>query len=60
MAGQKWDLDRFNEGVRRNQARRWLVCDAIGNTQYFPRDYQPIKQASESSCEPHESKRRRI
>ena len=53
MAHQKWDLDRFDEEVRRSQARRWVVYDALRNGQYFPWDYQPLKQASEKFMRNH-------
>ena len=53
MADQKWDLDRFDEEVRRSQARRWVVYDALRNGQYFPWDYQPLKQASERFMRNH-------
>ena len=45
MADQKWDFDRFDEEVRRSQARRWVVYDALRTGQYFRWDYQPVKQA---------------
>ena len=53
MADQKRNLDRFDEEVRRSQARRWIVYDALKNGQYFPRDYQPLKQASERFMRNH-------
>ena len=53
IADQKWDLDRFDEEVRRSQARRWVVYDALRNGQYFPWDYQPLKQASERFMRNH-------
>ena len=52
-ADQKWDLDRFDEEVRRSQARRWVVYDVLRNGQYFPWDYQPLKQASERFMRNH-------
>jgi choline-sulfatase len=53
IADQEWDLDRFDEEVRRSQARRWVVYDALRNGQYFPWDYQPLKQASERFIQNH-------
>ena len=53
IADQKWDLDSFDEEVRRSQARRWVVYDALRNGQYFPWDYQPLKQASERFMRNH-------
>ena len=53
IADQKWDLDRFDEEVRRSQARRLVVYDALRNGQYFPWDYQPLKQASERFMRNH-------
>ena len=53
LADQKWDLDRFDEEVRRSQARRWVVYEALRNGQYFPWDHQPLKKASERFMRNH-------
>ena len=47
LADAKWDLARFDEEVRRSQARRWIVYEALRNGEYYPWDYQPLKKASE-------------
>ena len=53
MAEARWDLDRFDEEVRRSQARRWVVYEALRNGEYFPWDYQPLKKASERFMRNH-------
>ena len=53
MAKERWDLDRFDEEVRRSQARRWVVYESLRNGQYFPWDYQPLKKASERFMRNH-------
>jgi len=53
MATARWDLDRFDEEVRRSQARRWIVYEALRNGEYFPWDYQPLKKASERFMRNH-------
>ena len=50
---QRWDLERFNEEVRRSQARRWIVYEALRNGDYFPWDYQPLQKASERYMRNH-------
>jgi len=44
LAEAKWDLERFDEEVRRSQARRWIVYDALRNGDYYPWDSQPLKK----------------
>ena len=53
MAEQRWDLDRFDTDVRRSQASRWVVYEALRNGKYFPWDYQPLKKASERFMRNH-------
>jgi choline-sulfatase len=53
LADAKWDLVRFDEEVRRSQARRWIVYEALRNGQNFPWDYQPLKKASERFMRNH-------
>ena len=50
---QRWDLARFDEEVRRSQARRWVVYEALRNGDYFPWDYQPLQKASERYMRNH-------
>jgi choline-sulfatase len=53
MAKDRWDLARFDDEVRRSQARRWIVYEALRNGEYFPWDYQPLKKASERFMRNH-------
>ncbi|WP_158965023.1 choline-sulfatase [Chachezhania sediminis] len=53
MADARWDLDRFDAEVRRSQARRWIVYEALRNGSYYPWDYQPLKKASEQFMRNH-------
>jgi choline-sulfatase len=53
MADARWDLDRFDQEVRRSQARRWVVYEALRNGAYFPWDYQPLRKASERFMRNH-------
>ena len=53
QADAKWDLNRFDEEVRRSQARRWVVYDALRNGAYYPWDYQPLRKASERFMRNH-------
>ena len=53
LADAKWDLARFDEEVRRSQARRWIVYEALRNGDYYPWDYQPLKKASERFMRNH-------
>jgi choline-sulfatase len=53
QADQKWELGRFDEEVRRSQARRWVVYDALRNGAYYPWDYQPLRKASEHFMRNH-------
>lgn len=53
MADDRWDLSRFDADVRRSQARRWVVYEALRNGEYYPWDYQPLKKASERFMRNH-------
>ncbi|NNE80295.1 MAG: choline-sulfatase [Silicimonas sp.] len=53
MAEARWDLVRFDDDVRRSQARRWIVYDALRNGAYYPWDYQPLRRASERFMRNH-------
>ena len=48
-----WDLDRFDAEVRRSQARRLVVYDALRSGAYYPWDYQPLQKASERYMRNH-------
>ncbi len=53
QADERWDLARFDDDVRRSQARRWVVYDALRNGAYYPWDYQPLQKASERFMRNH-------
>ncbi|MGI9408511.1 MAG: choline-sulfatase [Hyphomicrobiaceae bacterium] len=50
---KRWDLERFDADVRRSQARRLIVYDALRHGAYYPWDYQPLQQASERYMRNH-------
>ena len=52
-ADKRWDLERFDEEVRRSQARRWVVYEALRNGAYYPWDYQPLQKASDRFMRNH-------
>ena len=49
----RWNLDLFDEDVRRSQARRRVVYDALRNGAYYPWDYQPLQKASDRFMRNH-------
>ena len=49
----RWDLAAFDADVRRSQARRWVVYEALRNGNYYPWDYQPLQKASERYMRNH-------
>lgn len=53
LTAQRWDLERFDEEVRRSQARRWVVYNALRNGAYYPWDYQPLQKASDRYMRNH-------
>ncbi|MCA0993978.1 choline-sulfatase [Alloyangia pacifica] len=53
MADARWDLDRFDAEVRKSQAQRWIVYEALRNGSYFPWDFQPLQKASERYMRNH-------
>lgn len=53
MTDTRWDLDQFDADVRRSQAKRWVVYEALRNGSYFPWDYQPLQKASERFMRNH-------
>jgi choline-sulfatase len=52
-AEARWDLGRFDAAVRESQARRWVVYEALRNGNYYPWDYQPLRDASERYMRNH-------
>ncbi|MGJ8537824.1 MAG: choline-sulfatase, partial [Parasphingopyxis sp.] len=53
LADSRWDLQRFDDDVRRSQARRWVVYEALRNGAYYPWDYQPLQKASDRYMRNH-------
>ncbi|MGB0658943.1 MAG: choline-sulfatase [Mangrovicoccus sp.] len=53
MADARWDLERFDAEVRKSQARRWIVYEALRNGKYYPWDHQPLLKASERYMRNH-------
>jgi choline-sulfatase len=52
-AEARWDLAAFDADVRKSQARRWVVYDALRQGGYYPWDYQPLRAASEQYMRNH-------
>ncbi|WP_323765067.1 choline-sulfatase [Marinovum sp.] len=52
-AATRWDLEAFDAEVRRSQARRLVVYDALRNGAYYPWDHQPLQKASERYMRNH-------
>ncbi|NNE52628.1 MAG: choline-sulfatase [Sulfitobacter sp.] len=52
-AAGRWDLEQFDAEVRRSQARRWVVYEALRQGGYYPWDYQPLRRASEQYMRNH-------
>lgn len=46
MAAARWDLAAFDAAVRRSQARRHVVWEALRQGRYTPWDHQPVQDAS--------------
>ncbi|MEP5730731.1 MAG: choline-sulfatase [Sulfitobacter sp.] len=49
----RWDLEAYDADVRKSQARRWVVYDALREGGYYPWDYQPLRRASEQYMRNH-------
>ena len=52
-AATRWDLETFDADVRKSQARRWVVYEALREGGYYPWDYQPLRKASEQYMRNH-------
>ncbi|APE42866.1 choline-sulfatase [Sulfitobacter alexandrii] len=52
-AAGRWDLEAFDADVRKSQARRWVVYEALREGGYYPWDYQPLRRASEQYMRNH-------
>ncbi|MCB5198387.1 choline-sulfatase [Loktanella sp. TSTF-M6] len=53
MADARWNLDQFDADVRKSQARRWVVYEALRQGGYYPWDFQPLQKASERFMRNH-------
>ena len=53
MAAARWDLEAYDADVRRSQARRRVVYEALREGGYYPWDYQPLQKASERFMRNH-------
>ncbi|GGG62622.1 choline-sulfatase [Salipiger pallidus] len=53
LATERWDLARFDADVRKSQAKRWVVYEALRNGHYYPWDYQPLQKASDRFMRNH-------
>ncbi|AXI47482.1 choline-sulfatase [Sulfitobacter sp. SK012] len=49
----RWDLAAYDADVRKSQARRWVVYEALRQGGYYPWDYQPLRDASEAYMRNH-------
>ena len=49
----RWDLAAYDADVRKSQARRWVVYEALRSGGYYPWDYQPLRLASEAFMRNH-------
>ena len=52
-AEARWNLEAFDADVRKSQARRWVVYEALRKGGYYPWDYQPLKNASDQYMRNH-------
>ena len=52
-ADRRWSLTDFDADVRKSQARRWVVYEALRNGAYYPWDHQPLRRASERFMRNH-------
>jgi len=52
-ADARWDLNAFDADIRKSQARRWVVYEALRTGGYYPWDYQPLRDASEQYMRNH-------
>ena len=49
----RWDLAVYDADVRKSQARRWVVYEALRQGGHYPWDYQPLRAASEAYMRNH-------
>ncbi|QFS82392.1 Choline-sulfatase [Roseivivax sp. THAF40] len=52
-AAARWDLESFDAEVRKSQARRWVVYEALRQGGYYPWDFQPLRDASDRYMRNH-------
>ena len=48
-----WNMAAFDADVRQSQARRWVVYEALRKGNYYPWDFQPLRDASERYMRNH-------
>lgn len=53
MCDARWDLAQFDADIRKSQAKRWVVYEALRQGGYYPWDYQPLKNASDRFMRNH-------
>ncbi len=52
-ANKRWDLAKFDQDVRKSQAKRWIVYEALRHGNYYPWEFQPLQKASERFMRNH-------
>jgi len=53
LADERWNFPDYDRDVRRSQARRLVVYEALRRGHYFPWDFQPLQKASERYMRNH-------
>ena len=53
ISDANWDLESFDNEVRKSQAKRWIVYESLRSGEYYPWDFQPLKKASERFMRNH-------
>jgi choline-sulfatase len=53
IAMKRWNFKDYDRDVRRSQARRLVVYEALRRGHYYPWDFQPLQKASERYMRNH-------
>jgi choline-sulfatase len=53
VAAKRWNFADYDRDVRRSQARRLVVYEALRRGHYYPWDFQPLQKASERYMRNH-------
>jgi choline-sulfatase len=53
VAAKRWNFAEYDRDVRRSQARRLIVYEALRRGHYYPWDFQPLQKASERYMRNH-------